>query len=87
MKNERLKESERRSEALENEKEKGNKHFLMKLQEIDEMKGRINGGYEAEEIRKQMESLKKINMVYISLYIHIQLLYNVSMVVVKGGDC
>ena len=62
-KKEKLKEFQKKTEILEDENKKINKIFKGKLQEIEDFKLRVSTNYELEEIRENLEKLKKTNMV------------------------
>ena len=61
----KIKDYEKRMEILESENSKMTKVFHVKLQEIEDIKGRMGANHEVEELRNSNENFKKMNMVQI----------------------
>ena len=61
----KIKDYEKRIEILESENSKMTKVFHVKLQEIEDIKGRMGSQNENEELRNSHENYKKMNLVFI----------------------
>lgn len=71
----KIKDYEKRIEILENENSKMTKVFHVKLQEIEDIKGRMGSQNENDELRNSNENYKKMNLVFVFSILSLSLFF------------